>query len=151
MRSAATIVTLLLAYSFCFAQDTKPAIAGGDFTGMYSFLQDGEYVRINVENGTRLTGFISRRGDAKGPKFVGQFFEKAEIHDHDICFTTRKVDGVWFEFKGAISRGPGKARSAEDYYEIKGTLTRYTSQANQAATAKATEVTFRSLPSEICE
>jgi hypothetical protein len=81
--------------------------------------------------------------------FVDHFFDKAELRDHDIRFTTRKVHGVWFEFKGAVSRGPGKTRDAEAYYVIKGTLTQYTSDANQAVTAKEREVEFRSFPQDL--
>jgi len=146
------VIVILLAGALAFAQDAKPqktAAPAEDFSGMYSFLEEGEFVQINVEESNRLTGFVSRYSDSEKALFVDHFFEKAELHDHDIRFTTRKVHGVWFEFKGAVSRGPGKTRNADAYYVIKGTLTQYTSDANQVVTAKEREVTFRSFPQDI--
>jgi len=113
---------------------------------MYSFLQEGEFVQISVEEGTRLTGFISRYSDGEKALFVDHFFEKAELHGHELSFTTRKVHGVWFEFKGAVARGPGKTRDAEGYYVISGNLAQFRSDPNQKVSAKEREVTFRSLP-----
>ncbi|MGA9210359.1 MAG: hypothetical protein WB347_21370, partial [Terriglobales bacterium] len=84
--------------------------------------------------------------DSEKASFVDHFFEKAEFHDHNIRFSTRRVHGTWFEFKGAVSRGPGETRNAEAYYVIKGTLTQYTSDANGVVVAKEREVTFRSFP-----
>jgi len=146
------MIALLLAGALSFAQTAKPqktAAPADDYSGMYSFLQEGEFVQINLEEGNRLTGFISRYSDSEKALFVDHFFDKAELHDHDMRFTTRKVHGVWFEFKGAVSRGPGKTREAEAYYVIKGTLTQYTSDANQVVTAKEREVTFRSFPQDV--
>ncbi|MGC2323461.1 MAG: hypothetical protein WA463_12595 [Terriglobales bacterium] len=141
----------LLACGMSFAQSAEPrkrTAPDDDFSGMYSFLQEGEFVQINLEEGTRLTGFISRYSDGEKALFVDHFFDKAEFHGHDLSFTTRKVHGVWFEFKGAVSRGPGKTRDAEAYYVINGTLTQYRSDPNQKVTAKEREVTFRSFPQD---
>jgi hypothetical protein len=145
------VIAILLAGTLSFAQTTKPqkTAPAEDYSGMYSFLQEGEFVQINVEEGNRLTGFVSRYSDSEKAQFVDHFFDKAELHDHDIRFTTRKVHGVWFEFKGAVSRGPGKTRNAEAYYVVKGTLTQFTSDASQVVTAKEREVTFRSFPQDI--
>jgi hypothetical protein len=146
------MIALLLAGTLSLAQTAKPqktAPPADDYSGMYTFLQEGEFVQINVEEGNRLTGFISRYSDGEKALFVDHFFEKTELRDHNIRFATRKVHGVWFEFKGTIARGPGKTRDAEAYYVIKGTLTQYTSDANQAVTAKEREVTFRSFPQDV--
>jgi len=144
-------MAILLAGTLSFAQTAKQqktAAPADDYSGMYSFLQEGEFVQINVEAGNRLTGFISRYSDSEKAAFVDYFFERAELHDRDIRFTTRKVHGTWFEFQGAVSRGPGATRNAEAYYVIKGTLTQYTSDAKQVVTAKEREVTFRSFPQD---
>jgi hypothetical protein len=136
----------------CFAQTggaQKSAAPSEDYSGMYSFLQEGEFVQINIEEGNRVTGFISRYSDGEKASFVDHFFDKAELRDHDIRFTTRKVHGTWFDFKGAVSRGPGKTRDAEAYYVIKGTLTQYTSDANRVVTAKQREAEFRSFPQDV--
>ena len=146
------VVVTLFAGALAFAQTTKPqksAAPADDYSGMYSFLQEGEFVQINLEEGNRLTGFVSRYSDSEKALFVDHFFEKAELHEHDIRFSARKVHGIWFDFKGTISRGPGKTRDADAYYIIKGTLTQYTSDANQVVTAKEREVTLRSFPQDI--
>lgn len=145
------MMAILLLGAMSFAQSGTPqkqTAKAGDYSGMYSFLQEGEFVQINLEEANRLTGFISRYSDSEKALFVDHFFDKAEFHDHDLRFTTRKVHGVWFEFKGAVSRGPGKTRDAEAYYVIQGTLTQYNSDAGQAVTAKAREVTFSSFPQD---
>ncbi len=146
------MIALLLAGALSLAQTAKPqktAAPADDYSGMYSFLQEGEFVQINLEEGNRLTGFISRYSDSEKALFVDHFFEKAELRNHDIRFTARKVHGIWFEFKGTVSRGPGKTREAEAYYVIKGALTQYTSDASQVVTAKEREVTFRSFPQDV--
>jgi hypothetical protein len=147
----ALAVAMLLAATLALAQTQpqKTAAPADDYSGMYSFLQEGEFVQINLEEGNRLTGFISRYSDSEKAIFLDHFFEKAEIHDRDIRFSTRKVHGIWFEFKGTVSRGPGKTRNAEAYYVIKGTLTQYTSDARQVVSAKEREVTFRSFPQDV--
>jgi len=145
------VIAILLASAVSFAQTSKPqrTAPAEDYSGMYSFLQEGEFVQINVEEGSRLTGFISRYSDSEKAIFVDHFFDKAELRDHDISFTTRKVHGVWFTFKGTVSRGPGKTRNTDAYYVIKGTLTQYTSDANQAVNAREREATFHSFPQDI--
>jgi len=124
------------------------AAPSDDYSGMYTFLREGEFLQISVDEGNRVTGFISCFGDADKGNFVDYFFDKAELHDRDIRFSTRKIQGTWFEFQGAISRGPGKTRDAEAYYVIKGTLTEHTSSDNKPA-LKESEVTLRSFPQEI--
>ena len=148
----AWVIAILLAAALSVAQDAKPqktTSSAEDYTGMYSFLQEGEFVQINVEEGNRLTGFISRYSDSEKAQFIDHFFDKAELQDHGIRFRTRKVHGVWFEFKGTVSRGPGKTRNADAYYVIKGTLTQYTADVNQTVTAKEREAAFRSFPQDI--
>lgn len=145
----ACAIAILLAATLVWAQNPQPktAVPADDYSGMYSFLQDGEFIQISVEEGNRLTGFISCFGDADKTAFVDYFFDKAELHDHDIRWSTRKVQGKWFEFQGTISRGEGKTRDAEAYYVIKGTLTQHTSDGKPAA--KESEVALRSFPQDI--
>ncbi len=54
---------MLLACTLLVAQNARqnpPAKPTGDYSGMYSFLQDGEFVQLTVEDAGRVTGFISR-------------------------------------------------------------------------------------------
>ena len=147
----ALVVTMLLACALASAQtqQQKTAVPADDYSGMYSFLQEGEFVQISLEDDNRVTGFISSFADSDKTGFVDYFFEKAELRNRDIRFSTRKVRGTWFEFKGTIERGPGQTRDAEAYYVIKGTLTQSTSDAKGLVTAKESEVTLRSFPRDI--
>lgn len=145
----ACAVAMLLATTLVWAQNppSTKATPADDYSGMYSFLQDGEFIQISVEEGNRVTGFISCFGDADKTSFIDYFFDKAELHDHDIRFSTRKMQGKWFELQGKISRGEGKTRDDEGYYVIKGTLTQHTSDGKPAA--KESQVTLRSFPQDI--
>jgi hypothetical protein len=118
-----------------------------DFSGTYTFLEDGETVQINITDG-KVDGFISRLGDLESDKgtFIDQFFSKAEVKGDKLAFTTKPVHSVWFEFKGKVERGPGKLRSDEKYFLLRGTLTRYYTDHHKKTTAKERTVVFESLP-----
>lgn len=142
-------LVLLFACTLAFAQQAPPSDkTPDDLSGMYTFLQDGEFVQISVQDG-RLSGFISRYEDGDKSLFVDQFFSEATLKGLDLSFKTKIVHGVWFEFKGRIERGPGKVRSDEGYYVVRGTLLRYTEDAAKKATAQTREVSFKSFPEEV--
>jgi hypothetical protein len=148
LPTAAWLIGALCLAQTALAQDT---LAGNDYTGMYSFLRNGEFVQLNVEEGSRLTGFVARHSDSTKEVFIDHFFEKANLRDHAIEFSTRAVNGVRFEFRGAISRGAGKTRDAEGFYQIKGTLIQYTSETNHKVAAKERAVTLVSLRQDTCD
>src|SRR6202158_508923 len=136
------------------AGDTPPSHeTSGDhgYSGMYSFLQDGEFVQITVEDEGRVTGFVSRYGDSESDRgaFLDQFFKQGKLDGTKLTFITDTVHGVWYEFKGAVERGEGKTPSDEAYYVVKGTLAEYRSDANKKVTSKSREVTFKSFPREV--
>jgi len=118
---------------------------------MYSFQREGEFVQLTVEDAGRVTGFVSRFGDAESDRgaFLDQFFKTGKLDGTKLTFTTDIVHGVWYEFKGTIERGPGKTLSDEAYYLLKGTLTEYRTDANKKVTSKSHEVTFKSFPREV--
>ena len=146
---------LLLLSSFSIGQNAaqqspvakKPA---EDYSGMYAFLQDGEFVQVTVEDAGRLTGFVSRYGDLESDRgvFLDQFFKKANLDGKKLSFTTDTVHGVWYEFKGTIERGEGKNLGDEAYYVLKGRLMQYTIDANKKTAAKSREVSFKSFPQD---
>jgi hypothetical protein len=141
--------TLLLAATLACAQaggPSKPTSLAEESSGMYTFLHEGEFVQINLEDDSRLSGFVSRYSDSDKNSFLDHFFEKGEFQHGHIHFLTRKVHGVWFDFKGTLARGPAKTRKEEGYYVMKGVLTEYTSDAAEKVGAKEREVTFRSFP-----
>jgi hypothetical protein len=96
---------------------------------MYSFLRDGEFVQITVEDGGHVTGFVSRFGDLESDKdaFLDHFFKDGKLDGSKLTFTTETVHGVWFEFTGNVNRGPGKQPGDEAYYVINGTLIEHVS------------------------
>ncbi len=129
----------------------KPAAPADDYSGMYSFLQEGEFVQLSVEDQGRVSGFISRYGDLESDKgqFLDHFFKPSTLDGNKLNFTTQTVHGVWFEFKGTVERGAGKTRGDEAYYLLKGTLTQYTTDASKKTASKSREVEFKSFPQDL--
>lgn len=135
------------------AVDTSPPVmaagtnaAAEDISGMYTFLHEGEFVQINLdENG--VSGYISRQGEMESDRgqFLDQFFTKAAIKGHDVSFTTKPVHSVWFEFKGRYDRGPAKSKTEDGYYVLKGTLTQYSTDTDKNTVSRSREVEFKSL------
>ena len=126
------------------------AAAQDDYSGMYTFLREGEFVQITVEDAGHLTGFVSRYGDSESDQgaFLDHFFKQARLDGHDLTFTTETVHGTWFEFKGRLARGPAKTRAQEGYYILKGTLTANVTDAAKKVSAKAREVEFKLFPED---
>jgi hypothetical protein len=129
------------------AQQTSKA---HEYSGMYNFLKDGEFVQITVEDEGRVTGFISRYGEGESDKgaFLDQYFRSAKLEGSKLSFTTETVHAVWFEFKGTVERGEGKSPGDEAYYVLKGTLTDNTSDAQKKITAHSHAVVFKMFPAE---
>ncbi len=118
---------------------------------MYSFLRDGEFVQITVEDEGRVTGFVSRYGDSDSDRgaFLDQFFKQGKLDGTKLTFTTDTVHAVWFDFKGTIDRGEGKTLEDEAYYVVQGTLTESHTDANKKVTSKSQEVKFKSVPRDM--
>jgi len=124
----------------------KAAAPAEDISGMYSFLREGEFVQINLEqNG--VSGYISRRGDLESDRgvFLDQFFSKASVQGHDVAFTTKPLHGVTYEFKGRFERGPAKSKAEDGYYVLRGTLTEIVSDGSNHSTSRSREVVFKLL------
>jgi hypothetical protein len=131
--------------------DPKPAERpGAQYSGMYSFLKEGEFVQVTVEDAGHVAGFVSRYGDQDSDKgaFLDQFFKTGKLDGDTLTFTTEIVHGMAYEFKGTISRGEGKKPGDEAYYEIRGTLTEHLTDVNQKTSSRSREVTFKAFPAE---
>jgi hypothetical protein len=129
------------------APDAKP---GRQYSGMYSFLKDGEFVQITVEDEGRVTGFVSRYGEGESDKgaFLDQYFRSGKLDGNKLSFITETVHAVWFEFKGTVERGEGKNSGDEAYYVLKGTLTYNTSDAGKKAITHPRDVELKMFPKE---
>jgi hypothetical protein len=120
--------------------------AAEDISGIYGFLRDGEFLQINLEP-DGVSGYISRQGELESDRgsFLDQFFSSASVRGHEVLFATKPVHGVWFEFKGKFERGKAKNKTEDGYYVLHGTLTEFTTDANNKTTSRAREAEFKLL------
>jgi hypothetical protein len=133
------------------ANDAKAEkLPGSEYSGMYAFLKEGEFVQVTVEEAGRVTGFVSRYGDLDSDKgaFLDQFFKTGKLDGRALIFTTEVVHGMSFEFRGTIERGEGKKPGDEAYYVLKGTLTETTTDANKKTSSRSREVAFKAFPED---
>ncbi len=141
-----------------FAQDSKVAEAkpapaqsansAAALTGMYSFLNDGEFVQISVEDEGKVTGFVSRYAGSNKGDFVDQYFRTARLEGNKLSFATETSHGVWYEFKGTVERGEGKNPGDEGYYVLRGTLSDNSADAQKKVTTNSRAVEFKMFPVE---
>jgi hypothetical protein len=154
IRCTGVLLFILLSYTLA-AQNASPGAsatkAAPDYSGMYSFLEDGEFVQVTVEDGGRVSGFISRYGDLDSDRgaFLDQFFKQGQLEGKKLNFTTNTVHGVWYEFKGTVERGQGKNPGDEAYYVLKGMLTQYNTDADKKTSSRSREVAFKSFPQDM--
>ena len=132
-------------------EDPTGPTAATDYSGMYSFLRDGEFVQVTVEGQGRVTGFVSRYGDSESDRgvFLDHIFKSGKLDGNQLTFTTETVHGVAFEFRGAIERGAGKSRSDEAYYTLKGTLVENSIDEAKKTSSHSTEVALKSFPQDM--
>jgi hypothetical protein len=146
MRSVLVLFSVFLGFLAAAAQSATPA--SDDYSGMYSFLKDGEYLQLSVEDNGQVSGFISRYGDSDADKnsFIEQFFQTGKLNAGHLSFTTKQMNGVSFTFDGTIGRGKGKTLDDEGYYVISGTLTRLKGDLSRKTTQDTQKVEFKSFP-----
>lgn len=127
------------------------AAPGLDFSGMYSFLRDGEFVQVTVEDQGRVTGYVSRYGESESDRgvFLDHFFKSGKLDGNRLAFTTETVHGVSFEFRGTVERGEGKSRGDEAYYVLKGTLIENTTDEAKKTSSRSREVALQSFPQDV--
>lgn len=158
---ALNLLVLLTLVSFVAVAQQQPsnppapsgepaASSADDISGMYSFLKEGEFVQITVQDNV-VTGFVSRYGDTASDKdaFLDQFFDKAALKDNHLTFTTKKIHGVWFDFDGTVERGSGKTPHDESYRILRGTLTHNSEDASGKPVAKSRQIEMKSFPQDL--
>lgn len=124
---------------------------GPDYSGMYSFLRDGEFVQVNVEKQGRVTGFVSRYGDTESDRgvFLDHFFKQGTLDGNRLSFSTETVHGVAYEFHGTVERGSGKNPGEEAYYVLKGTLIENTMDEGNKTSSQSREVSLKIFPQDL--
>ncbi len=144
MRILSLISAILLTSVLSLAQSLKPQ----DVTGLYSFVKSGDTVQVNVQPDGSVSGYVSRvaDGDSDRGQLLDLMFAKATLKNGHLEFTTKKVHGMWFEFKGRAERGSGKTKDEEGYMVIRGTLTTVREDVSGHSTPLASEVEFKSFP-----
>lgn len=151
-RVACVLGFSLLSFLLAYSQDAKPpALPGSEYSGMYNFLRDGEYVQVTVEEKGRVSGFVSRYGDSDSDRgaFLDQFFKEGKLDGNKLTFATQTVHGVWFDFRGTVEKGEVKKAGDEGAYILKGTLTEYTIDAAQKTSSRSREVALKSFPQDL--
>jgi hypothetical protein len=131
-------------------QDNAKANPADDISGMYSFLREGEFVQLTVEDG-RLTGYVSRFGDTDSDKgqFIDQFLDKTSLTGDHLTFNTKTVHGVWYEFTGTITAVAGKQPAQEGFHVMKGKLIEHATDAKGGGKTMQRQVEFKSFPPDL--
>jgi hypothetical protein len=142
------LLPVLLLFPTLAASGQSAPAATDDCSGMYSFLRDGEFVQITLEDNGKVSGFISRFGDSDSDKntFLDQFFESGKLDGSHLTFTTKQVHSSWYAFDGTLGRGGAKSPSDEGYYVARGTLTRFKTDSEKKVSQEMRKVEFKSFP-----
>jgi len=151
--AALVLVCLLasLAGPSLFAQEVRnSAVLPKDISGMYTFLREGEFVQLTVDDG-KLSGYISRFGDTESDKgqFIDQFFDKTSLVGDRLTFNTKMVHGVWYDFTGRVMIAQGKQPDSEGYRVMKGTLVQHSTDDKGSDKPMQKEVEFKSFPADM--
>ena len=132
------------------SEERSPARPGAEYSGMYSFLSDGEFLQLTVEDQGHVIGIVSRYADAAHEGgFINHFFESGQLTGNQLAFTTKNVDGMSFEFRGTIERGEGKSRNDEAYYVLKGTVVEHTTKEAKKTSSRSVDVALKSFPQDL--
>jgi hypothetical protein len=145
------LLTWILTYAQANPKGPSAASARPDYSGMYGFLTEGEFVQVTVEDHGHVTGFVSRYGDSEADHgvFLDHFFESGTLDGNQLTFATRTVHGVSFEFRGTVERGEGRSRSHEAYYVLKGTLIENSTDDAKKVSAHSRQVALKSFPQDM--
>ena len=143
------LLALMMAAQQGACAQTSPATPANltDLSGMFTFLKEGEFVQLTVEDG-KLSGFISRFGETDSDKgqFIDQFFDKTSVDGDRLSFTTKTVHALWYEFDGTLTVTPGKKVGEEGYRVMRGKLTLHAADAKGVEHASEKTVEFKSFP-----
>src|SRR2546427_10842721 len=72
---------------------------GAEYSGMYNFLREGEFVQLTVEDQGHVTGFVSRFGDSESDR--GAFLD--HLNRASLTATTSRLRRILFTASGSSS------------------------------------------------
>jgi hypothetical protein len=157
-RTAHSIVALLAILTLLAALASAQTTASsdlGDFSGLYTFLRDGESVQITLDQlpsaekkEVPVSGYISRMGSSDSDKdqILDIWFKSGTTDGEHIRFTTKQIHGLSYEFSGRIHRGEAKSKEKEGYLVIDGTLTEHSVDGKGKEQSRTREITMKSFP-----
>ena len=129
---------------------SNASVSGGDYSGMYKFLREGDFVQITIEDEGHVIGFVSRYADPEAEGgFLDQFLKSGKLDSNRIAFNTETVEGVSFEFHGTIERGDGASRGDEGYYVLKGSLLENRINKSGKNSSSSRDVALKSFPQDV--
>ena len=152
---AALVCAIVLVGTAVVGQTQKPADDLGDFSGMYSFLHDGEFVQITLDelptaakSKVPVSGFVSRFGQSDSDKdqVLDLMFKSGSLEKQTISFATKSIHGLSYEFTGTVRRGDAKSKDKEGYFIIEGTLTEDGTDKNGKPRKQTRDITMKSFP-----
>jgi hypothetical protein len=157
LRRTAQPVTIVFAALTLLAALTSAQTSAspdiGDFSGLYTFLRDGESVQITVDQlpsadkkEVPVTGYVSRIGtsDSDKDQILDIWFKSGKTDGEHISFTTKQIHGLSYDFSGRVHRGEGKTRNKEGYLVIEGTLTEHSVDSTGKEQSRTREITMKS-------
>ncbi len=149
------VATILLCSACAALAQAGPSsptnsLKNAEISGLYSFLQNGEYLQLTVDAQGKISGIVTHFGELPSDRGapLDHIIEKGSRDGERMTFKTRALHGTWFEFNGAVARGTGKIPGEEAYYLLRGTLTQYSTDAAHHTTARSREVELKSLPQD---
>ena len=156
--SHAALLCAIVILGTLFAQTkpaTKPADDLGDFSGLYTFVHDGESVQITLDElptaakpKVPVTGYVTRLGESDTDKdqTFDLMFKTGSLEKQAISFSTKTIHGISYDFVGTVRRGDAKSKDKEGYVVIEGTLTENSVDKNGKPRSQSRELTMKSFP-----
>lgn len=152
MKLVAALHIIFMGCASLWAQTpNSPPAAPENISGMYTFLREGEFVQITVEDAGRVTGFVSRYGDSASDRgvFLNQFFKSGKLDGNSLSFSTQTVHMVWFELRAVVEHTTGKQPGEEAYRVLRGKLTEHHEDADKKVSSQVYEVALKSFPQDL--
>jgi hypothetical protein len=136
-------------------QTARSAGELGDFSGLYTFVHDGESVQITLDElptpakpKVPVTGYVTRLGesDSDRDQTFDLMFKSGSLEGKKISFATKTIHGISYEFTGTVRRGDAKSKEKEGYVMVEGTLTVNSVDKDGKSRSQTRELTMKSFP-----